>query len=167
MINIEIIFSVLIGGVLTLLGTLLANFLQFRTEQRRVKIEITKERLSEVRRYISACLEYVDLMSIPTTLGPKGFEKDAFKEWMENVDANYQAWKNLPASGSARVLLVDDREILADLAEIDKFRVKFYANYLNMIDRGTMLQLDDSREELKELATKVGKRLDKMLDEIK
>jgi hypothetical protein len=166
MINPEIVFSVLVGGILTLLGTLLAHFLQFRSERRRLRTELAKERLAEVRRYISICLEYVDLVSIPTTLSPKGFGKDAFDEWIKSIDEHLKEWGNLPASGSARVLLVDDEEILEGLAQIDKLRILFYLNYLDMIDKGEMIQLDDKREELKEIAMKVGKHLDKILDEI-
>jgi hypothetical protein len=166
MINLEIVFSVLIGGILSLLGTLLANLLQSRSEQRRLKTELAKERLAEVRRYISTCLEFVDLVSIPTTLGSKNFGKDAFAEWIKNVDEHLEKWRDLPASGSARVLLVADKEILEELAQIDKLRIRFYLNYLDMIDKGKMIQLDDKREELKEIAIKAGQRLDKILDDI-
>jgi len=166
MINLEIVFSVLIGGILTLLGTLLANFLQFRSEQRRLKTELAKERLAEVRRYISECLKFVDLVSIPTTLGPKQFQKDAYEEWVSAMSEHFEIWKTLPVNGSARVLYVSDKEILEGLAQIDKLKTGFYIQYLSMIENRKMLQLDEKREELKEIAMKIGQRLDKILVEI-
>ncbi len=166
MISLEIVFSVLIGGILTLLGTLLANFLQYRLEQRAQKREREKERISEVRRYIITCLEFVDLVSIPTSLGLEDFGKDARAEWASSVEEHHEKWKNLPISGSARVLFVDDKEILDGLAEIDKMRIRFYLNYLDMLEKSQMTLLDEKREELKKVAAKVGKRLDKIVDEI-
>jgi len=164
--NIEIVFSVLVGGILSLLGTLLANLLQYRSEQRRQKKELTKERLSEVRRYIITCLEFVDLVSIPTTLGPDDFGADALAEWESSIKEHHEKWKSLPASGSARVLFVNDKEIIDGLAQIDKLRIRFYLNYSDMIGKGEMALLDEKREELKKVATRVGQRLDKFIDEM-
>ena len=167
MINLETIFSVLIGGILTLIGTLLANFLQFRSEQRRLKTELTKERLTEVRRYISTCLEFVDLVSIPNTFGPEQFQRDSYaEEWVSIVSEFFEKWKALPVNGSARVLFVSDKEILDGLAQIDKIKIGFYLDYLNVIEKGKIIQRDEKREELKEISIKIGKRLDKILDEI-
>jgi hypothetical protein len=166
MINIEIVFSVLMGGILTLLGTLLANFLQYRAEQRRMKTVLAIERLAEVRRYISVCLEFVDLVSIPTVLGVENFGADTFAEWESSIKEHHEKWKDLPSSGSARVLFVSDKEILDGLIQIDKLRIIFYFNYLDMIEKRKMSQLDEKRNELKDIAIKVGLRLDKILSEI-
>ena len=164
MVNLDIIFSVCIGGVLTLIGTLLANYLQFRSEEHRRKNEVTKERLAEVRRYLEICLEYADMVSIPTTLGPEHFGKRSFDEWITHMRKHLEKWETLPISGSARVLYTNDKIILEGLSKIDKLRLVFYANYLNMIDKGQMVHLKDQLEELKNDAKTVGKRLDELLE---
>ncbi|HBG75014.1 MAG: hypothetical protein A2X25_07065 [Chloroflexi bacterium GWB2_49_20] len=162
----EIIISVLIGGILTLLGTLLANYLQYRSEQRHRKKELAKERFSEVRRYLITCLEFVDLVSIPTSIGLENFDSVALAEWENSVKEHHEKWKNLPVSGSARVLFVGDKQILDGLSQIDKLRIRFYLNYLDMTDKRKMILLDEQREELKRIAASVGKHLDKVIDEI-
>jgi hypothetical protein len=164
MISSEIVFSVLIGGILALLGTLLANFLQYRSEQRHLKTELAKERFTEVRRYISTCLEFVDLVSIPTSLGTEDFGQESYAEWVIIIKEHYEKWKALPVSGSARVLFTNDKEILDGLTQIDKIRIDFYLNFRNMIDKRKMIQLDDKREEIKRIAQKIGQRLDKILE---
>jgi len=165
MIDCKDAFSVLIGGAITLLGTLLAHYLQYRSEQRRLRKERIKERFAEVRRYLTACLEFADLVSIPTTLGEK-FEQRQYKEWIKLMSDHLDNWKSLPASGSARVLYVEDEKLLQCLKQIDTFRMLFYINYREFIDKGQMIHLEDEIEELKGLAVKAGARLDKLLDKI-
>ena len=166
MVDLGIIFSVVIGGVLTLLGTLLANYLQYRSEERKLKKERAKERFEEVRHYLTACLEFVDLVSTPTVLGPDKFGRNVFDEWIKLVADHLDTWRSLPVSGSARVLFVEDEELLQGLKQIDDLRLSFYINYRELVTKGQMMQLDDEREELQKLAARVGARLDDLLDKI-
>jgi hypothetical protein len=166
MIDLGIIFSVVIGGVLTLLGTLLANFLQYRSEERKLRKEQAKERFREVRRYLTACLDFVDLISIPTTMGPDHFGQHEMREWIRLVSEHFDSLKSLPVNGSARVLFVEDEEVLQGLKQIDELRLLFYLNYQGLIKNGQMIPYDDKREELKKLSVRVGVRLDELLDKI-
>ncbi len=165
MIDFQVLFSVCIGGAMALLGTLLSNFLQNRLEQRHIRREAEKERLTEIRRYLETCLEFVDLVSIPTVVGPKEFQK-AIGEWRETIHEHLEKWKSLPVNGSARVLYTDDKEVLDGLAQIDQMRLTFYFNYLSLIEKGEMTHLDDKRDELKQIVRRLGKRLDQILEDI-
>jgi len=165
-IDYPVILSVLIGGAITLAGTILANHLEHRSQQRAFKKELAKERLAEVRRYISACLEFVDLISIPTILGPGDCDRRSVAEWIGHINRHFEKWESLPVAGSARVLFVSDPEILEGLTRIDSIRLRFYHYYLDLIDGRKQVPVDGQREELKEIAERIGKRLDEVLEKI-
>ena len=101
MLDLGIVFSVMIRGALTLLGTLLANFLQNRSEERKLRKERAKERFREVRRYLTVCLDFVDLISLPTSMGSDHFGQHEMREWNGLVSEHFDNWKSLPVSGSA------------------------------------------------------------------
>lgn len=166
MIDLEIIFSVIVGGILTLLGTFLGNYLQYRSEERRSKKERTKERFKEVRRYLAACLGFADLISIPATLGPQGFGASEAKEFLDLVSSHLDEWKSLPVSSSARVIYVEDETVLQWLKRIDELRLSFYLNYRSLIEEGQMIRLEDKRKELLDLSSKASARLDQLVDRI-
>lgn len=128
--------------------------------------EQAKERFAEVRRYLTVCLEFIDLVSIPTTLGPENFGPGAVKEWIELISNHYERWKSLPINTSARTILVKDEKVLQWLKEIDILKAQFYFNYQSLIKTGRMINLDDKREEVKQLAAKVAARLDQLLYQI-
>jgi len=164
MIDVNILFSVCIGGVLTLLGTLLANYLQYRSEERKLRKARTIENLKEIRRYLVACLDFADSVSIPTTYGINKFGETEIKEWLEIMTHRLNEWKSLPASGSARVLYTADGEILKGLEKIDQIRVMFLLNYQAIIHGELIAQLDSEREELKRIAAHLNSRLDELFD---
>jgi len=123
-------------------------------------------RFAEVRRYLTICLEFIDLVSIPTTLGPENFGPGAAKEWIELISNHYESWKSLPINTSARTMFVKDEKVLQWLEEIDVLKAQFYLNYQSLIKTGSGKNLDDKREEVKRLAAKVAARLDQLLYKI-
>jgi hypothetical protein len=158
------ILSVVIGGTVTLLGTIVANCLQYRSEERRSRKERAKERFEEVRHYLTVCLEFVDLVSIPSALGPDQFGESQLREWRELIRDHFDTWKSLPVSGSARVLFVQDEEVLQWLKRVDVLRALFWINYQSLAQTAQMKRLGKECEELQQLAAKIGARLDKLLD---
>lgn len=166
MIECEIVFSVIVGGGLTLLGTLLANHLQYRSERRRAKRERARERFAEVRRYLTACLQFADLISIPTTMGPEDFGASEAKEFVKLVSDHLDEWNSLPVSTSAKVIFVEDEKVLQWIKRMNELRLYFYLNYRTLIKEGQMISLDDERKELQDLAAKVSARLDQLIDRI-
>lgn len=157
------IFSVCIGGLLTLLGTLLANFLQYRSEERKRKIERKKERFAEIRRYLAVCLEFADLTTIPATMGEERFDHNAFDEWEDLINKHQKKWESLPVHGSGRVLYVDDKKIIDWLSKIDQLKIFFYAHYYVMIKDREIVSPKEKLDELKDLTQKVSNRLDVLL----
>ena len=162
---ISAMIGAVVGGSLSLIGTWLANHLQQAAAQREWKRERMKERFTEVRRYLTECLELVDLISIPTTLGEE-FGEHEFKEWSKLVSDKLERWKSLPVHGSARVLYVEDEELLQILEKVDNIRIQFYINYRELIHKARMVPLEEKREELKRLAAGGAARLDQLLDEV-
>jgi len=162
MIDLYIVFSVCLGGLLTLLGTLLANYLQYRSEERKLRKARTVENLKEIRRYLVACLDFADSVSIPTTYGINNFGGSEAKEWIEIMTHRFNEWKSLPASGSARVLYTADEEILKGLKQIDQIRVMFLLNYQAIIHGEPIAHLDSEREDLKRIAAQLNSRLDEL-----
>jgi hypothetical protein len=168
MIDYGTIFSVLVGGVIALLGTLLANYLQYRSEQRRLRRERIEERIAEVRRYLVSCLEFADFTSIPTRAKQLGdvFGLSQFEEWNKLASDLIANIHSLPARGSARVLFIEDKEVLQLLERFDMLKLTFFFYYRSFIRDREIEPLEDEREELKELAAEIGSRLDRLLDEI-
>ena len=168
MIDYGTIFSVLAGGVIALLGSLLANYLQYRSERRRLRRERTKERFAEVRHYLISCLEFADWMSLPANIKKVGddFESSQFEEWMELVSDHFDSVKSLPAGGSSRVIFVEDKEVLQLLERLDILKRRFFSYYRSFIRDREIKSLEDERKELKELAAEIGARLDGLLDEV-
>lgn len=166
MIDLEIVFSVIVGGALTLLGTLLGHYLQYRSERRSARKQRTRERFRGVRRYLSVCLQFADLISIPATVRSPEFGVREMKEFGELVASHLDEWNSLPVSSSARVIFIDDEEVLQWLKEMDEIRLRFYLNYRSLIKEGRMIDLEEQREELKELAAKASARLDELADRI-
>jgi hypothetical protein len=166
MIDPAIVFSVIVGGGLTLIGTLLGTYLQYRSEERRSRKERTKERFKEVRRYLAVCLGFADLISTPTTMGPQSFGSGETKEFLDLVSSHLDEWKSLPVSSSARVLYVEDEKVLQWLKQIDELRLTFYLNYRSFIEHGQMIRLEDKRKDLQDLSAKVSARLDQLVDRV-
>lgn len=163
---ISAMIGAVVGGSLSLIGTWLANHLQQAAVLREWKRERMKERFTEVRRYLTECLELVDLISVPTVLGEEGFGKRESEEWKKLVADKLERWQSLPVSSSARVLYVEDKELLQILEKVDSVRTLFYINYRELTHEGRMVSLEEEREELKRLAASVAARLDQLLDEV-
>jgi hypothetical protein len=166
----NVIFSVFIGGVLTLLGSLLANYLQYRTEKRNWKKERITERHGEVRKYMAYCLDFVDMVSKPNFIvNTWGVEKitPASIQWINNQSRELLNKINtLPVKGSSRVLYIDDDEIRKTLESIDGLLFLFTMSYDKLFEKGIVLDLEDKRSELKKLAEIVNKRLDYLVDKL-
>jgi hypothetical protein len=164
----ETIFSVVIGGVMALLGSLLANYLQYLSERRGLRREQIKERIAEVRRYLVSCLEFADFTVIPARVEQLGdhFGPKQLEEWNEFASDLITSIHSLPARGSARVLFIEDKEVLQLLERFDMLRLKFFLYYRSFLKDKKIESLEDERKELKELGAEIGARLDKLLDEI-
>jgi hypothetical protein len=161
-IDLKTVFAVCIGGILTLLGTLLSNYLQFRTEQRHLKKERFETRFAEVRRYLVLCLRFGDLIAKP----PQGkFESVEWQVWTKEVLELVTEWRTLPVFGSARVLFVDDKEILANLQKMDSLWPGFLAYSEAKFTLSEPIS-PDVKQQLKSLCAEVGARLDAILDSV-
>lgn len=173
-----IIFSVVIGGVLTLLGTLLANFLQYRSEQRKRRRERVEERLAEVRGHLMACYEFADWMSI-LTLSREELEQrgqlEGFIQLTEIVsDSDYfRRLESPPVKAYPLVFFVEDKELLQWFERINALVGWIYFNHQGVIgggkgvvEREQVMLFRHRCKELKELVVKAGARLDELLDKV-
>jgi hypothetical protein len=161
--SIQTTLAVMLGGVLALLGTLLANFLQYRAEIRNRRREILLQRLNEIRRYIQACLEFADLAYRPMILGSHLFRPEDTKDWILEITRELEQWRTLPVKGSARVLYTDDPDLLRVLRQIDGLTFQFYLNAKLAYESGKMADTDDKLEELKTTASKASSILDRLM----
>jgi hypothetical protein len=166
MIDLGTIFSVIIGGVLTLLGTLLANYLQYRSEKRESQRERAKERFAEVRRYLEACLQFADSVSIPARIGPEKFDPKKANEWIALMADLCESWKSLPVNTAARVIYIEDEKTLQWLKQVDTIKLLFYFNYQDFIHTRILVNLEDRLQELQQLAAQISARLDQLFDQI-
>jgi hypothetical protein len=162
-VSLDIIFSVIIGGAITLIGSLLATVLEERRQARNRRRDRTIERYLEVRGFIQASLEFADIAYQPRKLGPELFGQGQAREWLEDLRGILQQWRTLPVRGSARALYVDDEELLKLLGQLDNLTFLFYLNAKELFDRGRMADLDDKLTELRNAATAASQRLDELI----
>jgi len=164
------ILAVVVGGGLSLLGTLLANYLQYRRERRARERERLRERCAEVRRYVIRLLRLVDLLFDVAEAHEKGEEQKLRRgssELRQRLDDYWQSWDYSPVEGSPLVMFVYDHELTAILADIDVVSDGVAAAMKEYMEDGvTREHVDKLRDELRDLAEQASRRMDQLEDNV-
>ena len=160
----EIILPILLGGALTLLGTLLANYLSYRAQAKDRRRQMLVDRLNEVRRFIQACLEFADVAYRPKRLGLEIAVRQEKAEWVAELTEELNTWKHLPVKGSARALYTDDKDLLETLSKLDSLAFIFYLNARMAFQGGKIADIDDKYEEIKTVATQASRVVDRLIN---
>jgi len=168
--------SAIIGGAFVLFGTVVANWLQYRSQLREFKRERLKERFVEVEHYLCACLEFLDLVTQyrdrasefgSTFLYPDSVQHE---EWAVAMGRQRESWASLPARGSARMLLVPDAEVRRKMEEIERLRSSIYST-VEQYDKRTWSVIFgqewcDDVARMRATTTEVQSRLEELLSHV-
>jgi len=161
------VLAIVIGGSITLLGTLLANYLRYRAEKRDRKRERLSERMSEVRRFVMACADFADTICLPLQLMGEKWGEAEYEEWKEMVSDQAQSWRRLPAGGSSVVIFVEDDQLMGLLRDIARFTARFYVYYRWLVaGRWVPDKAVSERDELRSIAAKARSRMDELVDKV-
>ena len=159
--------AVVVGGSITLLGTLLANYLRYRAEKRDRKRERLSERMSEVRRFVMACLDFADTICLPLQLMGEKWGEAEYDEWKEMVSDQAQLWARLPAGGSSVVVFVEDDQLMELLREIARLTARFYVYYRWLVaGRSVPDKAVSERDQLRDFAEEARSRMDELVDKV-
>jgi hypothetical protein len=159
----EQVLSIVLGGTLALLGTLLANYLSERVQAKERQRQVLTDRLIEVRRFIQACLEFVDIAYRPKRLGLAMGERLDRAEWIAELTDELNTWKRLPVKGSARALYTDDPDLLIELNKLDELAFLFYLNAKIAYQEGKIAEIDDKYEDIKAVAARASSIVDNLI----
>jgi hypothetical protein len=113
----ETVLTMVVGAALSILGGVLAQFLNYRFESRTWKKELAKERLEEIRRAALAQMGFVGV--IRAGLGSNRGAPDTdvgYKVWLDSIAEWVETADDLPAAGAGVVAFTNDRELI-DLAD--------------------------------------------------
>ena len=157
------ISAVLVGGVITLLGTLVANYLQHRAEKRERRRQRLEQRLEEVRRYVMNVLRFADLVCDGARI--ENQPDLHFSHWVQSVRECVDQWGYRPVSGSPLVLFVADEELRALVEEFGSTGEELLGAFAELMSTGTFMEEAITvRERLKHLAERATKRADELVD---
>ena len=150
-----------------MLGTLLANYLRYRAEKRDRKRERLTERMSEVRRFVMACLDFADTICLPLQLMGEKWGQAEYEGWKDMVSDQAQLWRRLPAGGCSVLIFVEDDQLMGLLTDIARLTARFYVYYRWLAaGRSVPDKAVSERDELRGIAAKARSRMDEMVDNV-
>ena len=162
----QILVSIMLGGAITLIGTLLSNWLQYRAEARNLKRGRLQERFDKIREYLCSWLHMVNLV-----VTWEEFEKtEGVKDAVEGlIKRELEALLELPVKPYTYHLYVRDRQALMLMSQFESLTTWFGAHSYELV-RGqrptNMPELRERQQALRDLTSKVSERLDKLLESV-
>ena len=157
------ILSIVIGGAITLLGTLLSTWLQHHAERRELKRERLKEEFAKIREYLRSSLNLANLF-----VSLRGIETDdplVTEDFMKQFLKEYECWISLPVSSVTWFLFTEDKETIEYLGEFAGLMTSIVNKVSGPFEMDPKV-IDHTEKRLKELAGKVNTRLNVLLGEV-
>jgi hypothetical protein len=106
-----------VGAALSILGGVLAQFLNYRFEARAWRKALVKERLEEIRRAAIAQIGFVGVIRAGLASDSAAPGTDlGYKLWLDRVGGWFESAESLPALGPGVVAFTNDDELI-DLAD--------------------------------------------------
>ena len=113
----ETVLTMVVGGALSMLGGVLAQFLNYRFESRTWMRELMKERLEETRRLAQSHMDLVAaIRTVIASEWPSPGTKAWDEVWLDILGFWSERWKDAHGGGSAVVGFTDDEELRENLA---------------------------------------------------
>ena len=153
------------GAGLSMLGGVVAQILRNSQESRAWKRNVLVERMSHVRQFMAACLEFADLVCVPYQLeaGSTWSESD-WRWWAQTMGDLGDRMQVLPAGGSSVVMYVDDGVLMTVLSKMAKLTATIWV-WSRFPGRGMEIpsEVVERRDELRSLASEGQARIDRLV----
>ena len=155
--------SVVLGGAITLIGTVLAWWLGRRADREQLREERINERLDEVSDYFALLVEYGDWVCIPSYLQGEKLEGEEYEAWgrrgsqlRERLDWMWRMHARVP-------LIANDKQ-LRELVDKAKNQVAELSKHLEELDKTRVLPAGalENQKTLREAAEKSYKRIEEL-----
>jgi hypothetical protein len=153
------------GAGLSVLGGVVAQVLRNSQESRTWRRSVLAERMSHVSQFMSACLDFADLVCTPYQLGAEGtWGETDWQWWGRTMGELGERLQGLPAGGSSIVMYVDDHELMTVLGKMAKVTATIWV-WSRFPGRGMAIpsEVVDRRDELKEMASEGRARIDQLV----